>query len=224
MNIQEQVKILVEKQSTDEQIYLDLLQKGFKVSEIEIALKAQNKIKLDIQSRGITLIVLFGSVSIGLAALSFIASNWSSFGEFGKLGVIVIALLLSYIGAGYTKSIGLARVYNGLLLLAQFIFGAGVFLIGEIVSVQIAAQISILIWTIGVFWAGYLLQAFIIRWLIFVLGIATVLGIPEFFYTYDWYRRDYGIYSILGLILVVEIFYYVSRRLNNIDYSKYLYD
>lgn len=224
MTIQEQVKILVEKQSTEEQIYLDLLQKGFKVGEIELALKAQNKIKLDIQSRGITLIVLFGSVSIGLAALSFIASNWSSFGDFGKLGVILIALLLSYIGAGYTKSIGLSRVYNGLLLLAQLIFGAGVFLIGEIVSVQIAAQISIFIWLIGVIWAGYLLKSVILRWLILALGVASVLGIPEFFYTYDWYRRDYAIYSILGLVLVVEIFYYVFIKFKNIDYSQYLYD
>lgn len=224
MTIQEQVKILVENKSTDEQIYLDLLQKGFKVIEIEIALKAINKTKIDIQSRGITLIILFGSVSIGLAAISFIASNWSAFGDFGKIGVISGGLLLAYIGAGYTKSIGLSRVYNGLLLLAQLIFGAGVFLIGEIVSIQIAAQISILIWLIGLIWAGYLLQSMILRWLILALGIVSVLGIPEFFYNYDWYRRDYSIYALLAVILAFEIFYYVSRKFKNIDYSQYLYD
>jgi len=224
MTIQEQVKVLVEKKSTEEDIYLELLKKGFKVSEVELALKLAKKTKLDIQSRGITLIILFGAISIGLAAISFIASNWSAFGDFGKIGVISIALLLSYIGAIYSKLNKLSRVYNGLLLLAQLIFGAGVFLIGEIVSVQIAPQISILIWVIGVICASYLLNSIVLRWLMLALGIASILGIPEFFYTYDWYRRDYGIYAILSLVLALELFYYVLSKFKDIDYSKYLYD
>jgi len=145
MTIQEQVKVLVDQNSTEEEIYLDLLQKGFKVSEIELALRLANRNELDIQSRGITLLALFGAISIGLAAISFIASNWNAFGDFGKIGVISGGLLLAYSGAIYTKLNRLTRVYTGLLLLAQLIFGAGVFLIGEIVSIQIAAQISILI-------------------------------------------------------------------------------
>jgi uncharacterized membrane protein len=224
MTIQEQVKILLEKHSTEEEIYLNLLQKGFKVSEIELALKLAKKIKLDIQSRGITLIVFFGSISIGLAALSFVASNWNAFGDFGKVGVISGGLLLAYVGAIYTQSIGLYRVYNGLLLLAQLIFGAGVFLIGEIVSIQIAAQISILIWTIGVILASYLVQSMILRYLVLALGMASIFGIPEFFYTYDWYRIDYNIYAVLGLILSAEIFYYVFSKFKDIDYSQNLYD
>jgi uncharacterized membrane protein len=224
MTIQEQVKVLVKNNSTEEEIYLDLLQKGFKVNEIELELKLAKKNKLDIQSRGITLIVLFGAISIGLAVISFIASNWNSFGDFGKIGIISGGLLLAYIGAMYTKSVGLSRVYNGLLLLAQLIFGAGIFLIGEIVSIQIAAQISILIWAIGVVWASYLLQSIILRWFVLVLGIASIFGIPEFFYTYDWYRRDYGIYAILALVLALELFYYVFRKFKDIDYSQYLYD
>ena len=118
----------------------------------------------------------------------------------------------------------MSRVYNGLLLLAQLIFGAGVFLIGEIVSIQIAPQISILIWAIGVILAAYLLKAIVLRWLMLALGIASILGIPEFFYTYDWYRRDYGIYAILALVLALELFYYVFSKFKDIDYSKYLYD
>ena len=224
MNIQEQVKVLVDKNSTEEEIYLDLLQKGFKVSEIELALRLANRNELDIQSRGITLLALFGAISIGLAAISFIASNWNAFGDFGKIVVISVGLLLAYIGAIYTKLNGLTRVYTGLLLLAQLIFGAGVFLIGEIVSIQIAAQISILIWAIGVVWASYLLQSIILRWFVLVLGIASIFGIPEFFYTYDWYRRDYVIYAILALVLALELFYYVFHKFKDIDYSQYLYD
>jgi len=224
MTIQEQVKVLVDQNSTEEEIYLDLLQKGFKVSEIELALRLANRNELDIQSRGITLLALFGAISIGLAAISFIASNWNAFGDFGKIGVISGGLLLAYSGAIYTKLNGLTRVYTGLLLLAQLIFGAGVFLIGEIVSIQIAAQISILIWAIGVVWANYLLQSIILRWFVLVLGIASIFGIPEFFYTYDWYRRDYGIYAILALVLALELFYYIFLKFKDIDYSQYLYD
>ena len=224
MTIQEQVKILVDKNSTEEQIYLDLLQKGFKIKEIELAIQATHKSKIDIQSQGIVLIVLFGSISIGLAAISFIASNWNYFGDFGKIGVITGGLLLAYGGAVYTQSIGLVRVYNGLLLLAQLVFGAGVFLIGEILSTQIAIQISFLIWIIGVVVASYLLQSSVLRWFMLMLSIVFIFSIPEFFYIYDWYRREYIIYSILGLILSFEIFYYVANKLKGIDYSKYLYD
>jgi uncharacterized membrane protein len=224
MTIQEQVKLLVEKNSTEEEIYLDLLQKGFKISEIELALKLSKKNKLDIQSRGITLIILFGSVSIGLAALSFIASNWNAFGDFGKVGVIIGGLTIAYLGAIYTQFIGLSRVYNGLLLVAQLIFGAGVFLISEIVSVQIAAQISILIWAIGVILASYLVQSIILRYLVLALGIASIFGIPEFFYTYDWYRIDYNLYAVLGLIFSAEIFYYIFSKFKDTDYSQHLYD
>ena len=224
MTIQEQVKVLVENNSTEEEIYLDLLQKGFKVSEIELELKLAKKTKIDIQSRGITLIILFGAISIGLATISFIASNWNAFGDFGKVGVISGGLLLSYVGAIYTQSIGLSRVYNGLLLLAQLIFGAGVFLIGEIVSIQIAAQISILIWAIGVILASYLLQSMILRYLLLALGITSIFGIPEFFYTYDWYRIDYNIYAVFGLIFSAEIFYYVFSKFKDIDYSQNLYN
>lgn len=224
MTIQEQVKVLVDNNSTEEQIYLDLLKKGFKVKEIELAIQSVSKNKIDIQSQGIVLIILFGAISIGLAAISFIASNWNSFGDFGKISIIVIALLLSYIGAIYTQSIGLIRVYNGLLLLAQLIFGAGVFLIGQIVSTQIAIQISFLIWIIGVLGASYLLQSNILRWFMLILNIFFIFSIPEFFYIYDWYRREYIIYAILGVILSLEIFYYINNKFKAIDYSKYLYD
>jgi|688.fasta_scaffold09405_8 uncharacterized membrane protein len=224
MLTQEQVKILVENNYTEEEIYLDLLQKGFKVREIELELKLATRKKLDIQSRVITLIILFGSISIGLAAVSFIASGWDVFGDFGKIAIICSSLLLSYIGAIYTKSIGLSRVYNGLLLLAQLIFGAGIFLIGEIVNIKIAFQISFLVWAIGVVCASYLLKSNILRWFMLILILFSIFGIPEFFYTYDWYRIDYNIYAILGLILSFEIFYYVFIKFKNIDYSKYLYD
>jgi uncharacterized membrane protein len=224
MNIQEQVKVLVENNSTEEQIYLDLLKKGFKVKDINLAIQSNSKVKVDIQSQSILLIILFGTISIGLAAISFIASNWNYFGDFGKISIIGGGLLLSYTGAIYTQAIGLNRVYNGLLLLAQLIFGAGIFLIGEILSTQIAVQISFLIWTIGVLGASYLLKSNLLRWFILLLTLFIIFSIPEFFYIYDWYRREYIIYAVLGIILSIEICYYVSKKFISIDYSKYLYD
>ena len=224
MNIQDQVKVLVENNSPKEQIYLDLLQKGFTVKEIELALKSVTKRNIDIQSQSITLIIFFGAISIGLAAISFIASNWNRFGDVGKVGVISIGLLIAYIGVIYTGRIGLSRVYNGLILLAQLIFGAGVFLMENIASIQFAFQVNIMIWLIGVLLAAYMIKAVIFKWIILVLNLVLILSITEFFYTYDWYQKDYQMYAILGIILATELFFYLLTRFKKIDYNQYLYD
>lgn len=224
MNIQDQVKVLVENNSPKEQIYLDLLQKGFTVKEIELALKSVTKRNIDIQSQSITLIIFFGAISIGLAAISFIASNWNRFGDVGKVGVISIGLLIAYIGAIYTGRIGLSRVYNGLILLAQLIFGAGVFLMENIASIQFAFQVNIMIWLIGVLLAAYMIKTVIFKWIILVLNLVLILSITEFFYTYDWYQKDYQMYAVLGIILATELFYYLLTRFKKIDYNQYLYD
>jgi uncharacterized membrane protein len=224
MTIHQQVKALVDKRANTEEIYLELLQKNITVKEIQQALKDIEKPHFDIQSQGITIIILFGAISIGLAAISFIASNWSAFGDIGKISIISIGLTLSYIGAYFATKAKLIRVYNGLIILAQLIFGAGVFLIGEIVNIDIAWQISFLIWGIGVFMAVYWLQSRVLSWGYTLLVIISVLGIPDFFNNYDWYRHEYLVYAILALIVSIKLYWYIAKKLKQDDFSQYSFD
>ena len=224
MTTQQQVKELVEKRATTEEIYLELLQKNITVKEIQQALKDIEKPHFDIQSQGITVIILFGAISIGLAAISFIASNWSIFEDIGKVSIISMGLALSYLGAYFASKAKLIRVYNGLIILAQLIFGAGVFLIGEIVNIDIAWQISFLIWSMGVFVAVYWLQSRILSLGLALLGIISVLGIPDFFDNYDWYRREYLVYAILALIISTQLYWYIAKKLKQEDFSRYSFD
>jgi uncharacterized membrane protein len=224
MTIHQQVKALVDKGANTEETYLELLQKNITVKEIQQALKDIEKPHFDIQSQGITVIILFGTISIGLAAISFIASNWSIFEDIGKVSIISIGLALSYLGAYFATKAKLIRVYNGLLILAQLIFGAGVFLIGEIVNIDIAWQISFLIWSIGVFIAVYWLQSRVLSWGYTLLVIISVLGIPDFFNNYDWYRREYLVYAILALIVSIKLYWYIAKKLKQDDFSQYSFD
>ena len=224
MTTQQQVKELVEKRATTEEIYLELLQKNITVKEIQQALKDIEKPHFDIQSQGITVIILFGAISIGLAAISFIASNWSIFEDIGKVSIISMGLALSYLGAYFAHKAKLIRVYNGLIILAQLIFGAGVFLIGEIVNIDIAWQISFLIWGMGVFMAVYWLQSRVLSWGYTLLVIISVLGIPDFFNNYDWYRREYLVYAILALIVSIKLYWYIAKKLKQDDFSQYSFD
>ena len=224
MTTQQQVKELVEKRATTEEIYLELLQKNITVKEIQQALKDIEKPHFDIQSQGITVIILFGAISIGLAAISFIASNWSIFEDIGKVSIISMGLALSYLGAYFASKAKLIRVYNGLIILAQLIFGAGLFLIGEIVHIDIAWQISFLIWSMGVFVAVYWLQSRILSLGLALLGIISVLGIPDFFDNYDWYRQEYLVYAILALIVSIKLYWYIAKKLKQDDFSQYSFD
>jgi uncharacterized membrane protein len=224
MTTQQQVKELVDKRANTEEIYLELLQKNITVKEIQQALKDIEKPHFDIQSQGITIIILFGAISIGLAAISFIASNWSAFGDIGKISIISIGLTLSYIGAYFANKAKLIRVYTGLILLAQLILGAGIFLIGEIVNIDIAWPINFLIWGIGVFIAVYWLKSRVLSGGLTLLGIISVLGIPDFFVNYDWYRRGYLIYAILALIFAITLYWYIIKKLKQDDFSQYSFD
>jgi uncharacterized membrane protein len=224
MTIHQQVKALVDKGANTEEIYLGLLQKNITVKEIQQALKDIEKPHFDIQSQGITVIILFGAISIGLAAISFIASNWSVFEDIGKVSIISMGLALSYLGAYFASKAKLIRVYNGLLILAQLIFGTGVVLIGEIVNIDIAWQISFLIWSIGVFIAVYWLQSRVLSWGYTLLVIISVLGIPDFFNNYDWYRREYLVYAILALIVSIKLYWYIAKKLKQDDFSQYSFD
>lgn len=224
MTTQQQVKELVDKRVTTEEIYLELLQKNITVKEIQQAFKLIEKPHFDIQSQGITIIILFGAISIGLAAISFIAGNWDIFGDIGKVSIISMGLTLSYLGAYFASKANLIRLYIGLIILAQLIFGAGIFLIGEIVNIDIAWQISFLIWAIGVFVAVYWLKSRVLSWGFTLLGIISVLGISDFFTNYDWYRREYIVYAVLALVISIKLYWYISKKLKQDDFSQYSFD
>jgi uncharacterized membrane protein len=224
MTLHQQVQVLIEKQLSLEAIYRDLLSKGHTVKDIENALKDTKKQHLDIQAKGITAIIVFGAVSIGLATISFIASNWDGFGEIGKIIIIITGLISAYMGSWYAYSAQLMKLYIGLLMLAQLIFGAGVLLIGEIISVDIAWQISWLIWAAGVLSAMYYLKSRILQSICILLISIATLGLPSFFQEYDWYRIDYLVYSLVSLGIAFQLMWYMSKKLPQDDFSLYKFD
>ncbi|WP_432403307.1 DUF2157 domain-containing protein [Wukongibacter sp. M2B1] len=105
----------------------------------------------------IKILVTIGAVLIGLGILSFIASNWTYMGRFLKVAVIIATL-----GGSIFTSFKLEKDYpktsKALLYLSALIYGAGIFLMGQIFNFGGEFTQSFLLWTIGVLSVSLLLK------------------------------------------------------------------
>lgn len=97
----------------------------------------------------ITVVLLIGSVLIGLGILTFIASNWEALGKLSKFLIILIIFLCFNFGSYKFYNI-LPRTSKSLLYCGVITFGAGIFLIGQMFNFGGELTTSVLLWTIGV--------------------------------------------------------------------------
>ena len=100
----------------------------------------------------IVIISTFGAVLTGLGAVLFIASNWDKLGNAVKIAILVVATFgthaLGYWMTYYKRH--LPRVGSALLFLSALLFGASVFLIGQMYNVRANSHWLVLIWLAGV--------------------------------------------------------------------------
>jgi uncharacterized membrane protein len=94
---------------------------------------------------------IFGAILVGAGVLLFIAGNWDGLGAWLKVFLIAVSILLSsYFGwrcrfePGNHPKLGTA-----LLLIAQFFYGGGIWLIGQIFNLSTDFAAGLFLWTIG---------------------------------------------------------------------------
>ncbi|WP_431800210.1 DUF2157 domain-containing protein [Halobacillus andaensis] len=96
-------------------------------------------------------LLTFAALFIGLGFLTFIASNWSALTDLVKMAIILFFLLVFY-GAGFwfynkkSKSFGLS-----LLIVALSVFGAGIFLTGQMYHFTSFTAFPFFIWSLAAF-------------------------------------------------------------------------
>lgn len=143
-------------------------------------------------------ILTIGALLVGLGILSFIASNWQVMGRALKLSLIIF----SYLGINifsYKISENYPKLAESLLLVGVAIYGAGIFLIGQMFHFGGHFTSDFLLWTLGILPTAYLLKdkmiyiICIILSFIYINGHLTLASFPKI------------------SILLLGVFYYLNR-------------
>jgi len=131
----------------------------------EQAEQMRSNVKEDRQERTsnrlITAMATIGAVLFGLGAVLFVASNWQVLSDPVKVMILLGSTFgVSYLGYlfAYEKQ-NLPKVGSALLFLGCLLFGASIFLIGQIYHVQAHSHALVFVWLIGIIPVVYALRS-----------------------------------------------------------------
>lgn len=170
------------------------------MAEYEISGKPYNFMRI---------ILTIGAVLVLLGILSFIASNWQEMGKMPKFLLIVV----SYLGisiASFKLENAYPKLSESLLLIGAGIFGAGIFLIGQMFHFGGHFTSAFLLWIIGILPTVYLLKDKPMFVLSIILGYLFVNG-----------HIALDSFPLIALILLA-IYYCLNRYLDNFSLGLFL--
>ncbi len=150
-----------------------------------------------------------GAVLVGLGVILFVASNWSSLTPLFKVLILMVAMLgTGWIGYYYAyekktyEKTGLA-----LLFVNVFVFGASIFLIGQIYNLPLNFWWGMMLWFLGAAFFAYILESKLHLWLsvplfIFFLGwlrTEVALGFSELEFLFNERTNILSLLPVIGL-------------------------
>ncbi len=163
----------------------------------------------------VSIIAIFGSLMVGAGIILFFAMNWSTIPKAVKVFSILAALAASY-HIGYTMKFSKATFLNvggALIFLGAIIFGAGIFLIGQIFNINSHWPNAFLYWALGIVAFAYLTQSKPVMYLS-LLTASFYVG-SETFYWFNFLDRYYNIsYAFFLIFLSLGIAYYMLGNLH----------
>ena len=164
-----------------EDIYKELLGLGW---TIEIIQEGFNSIRVeqekeDTSKKTIRIIVIIGAVLVGAGIFSFIAANWLEMTKPIKIGIILISMGISYGVGWYLKEKSeLQKTGEALILLGAVIYGAGIFLVGQMFNIRANWPDGFILWMIGTIAMAFAAELYPLFYLAIPLGIIAIAGHP----------------------------------------------
>lgn len=162
----------------------------------------------ELPSRALGIFATIGAVLLGLGVILFFASNWSAMTPMVKEAVLMTGLIASGWGGYYLafergeyETVGKALLFVNILL-----FGASIFLIGQIYHLQLNFWLGALLWCTGTLLFAYILESRLHAWLavpllILFLGWLRSTHLSGFIGQLDFLFDDR--YSMLGLMPII---------------------
>ncbi|WP_042346518.1 DUF2157 domain-containing protein [Bacillus massiliigorillae] len=139
-----------------------------------------------------------GAVLVGIGFLTFIASNWSALSALVKYLFIFFGVIGFYVAGRGTEN-SLPRTARSFYYLGGFLFGAGIFLVGQTFHLGGAVYTAFLFWAVGIIPLAYYLKDRV------VLGLAIIFLL---FYSLQIYGQGE---LPLALLVIVPLIYYINH-------------
>jgi uncharacterized membrane protein len=100
------------------------------------------------RSRATVALAVTGAVAVGLGVIGFVAANWEEMSHGARLLLLTIAVAGAYAAAFHLRErTGAApRVGEALYLIGVLLFGASLFLVGQMYNVQAHDPLALLLW------------------------------------------------------------------------------
>jgi uncharacterized membrane protein len=98
-----------------------------------------------------TALAVIGAVAVGLGVIGFVAANWEGMGHGARLALLTFAVGGSY-ALGYhlrDRTGDRPRVGEAFYLVGVLMFGASLFLVGQMYNVQAHDPLALLLWAAG---------------------------------------------------------------------------
>jgi uncharacterized membrane protein len=158
--------------------------------------------------RGVSLSTALGilaAVLIGFSVMSFVGANWQDIPRIVRLCLLLVALALSYAGAGALFARGMEGFGHAMVLLATSLFGANIMLISQMYHMSGNPADAVLVWAAGTLLAGVAIRSNP------ALALAMILvSLWGWLKTVDW-NAVYWPY-LLGWAPVAAAFYWLRWK------------
>lgn len=149
-----------------------------------------------------SLIFFFAAILIGLAFLTFVAANWQALHHLIRMGIILSFLIAFYIVGEYFYRKG-KNVYSvSCFTIAILIFGAGIFLSGQMYHYSMNSVFMFFVWGLVAFliYLSRPYQFLLIVGLV-IVSIGQIYGILELS-SFDWFLFSLFIIAFGGIIFI----------------------
>lgn len=177
----EYIQLSLAQGKSKEEIYKELLNQGQEIDTIQNAFNqiVTDKEKEDTQKKVIRIVVTIGAILIGVGIFAFIAANWQEMTKVAKVSIIVIAMVTSYAtGWFFREKWHYKKTGEALLLLGAIIYGAGIFLIGQMFHARGNWPDGFILWMIGTVVMAFAAESFPLFYLAIPVSIAAIVGYP----------------------------------------------
>lgn len=151
-----------------------------KVKELILGLKKHEKAERT--DKGVVIFSTIGACLIGLGILLFIGSNWSEMGPAQRIITLFVGYLVVGLAAITAGKRGLPKVEESLWFLLTVMYGANIFLLGQIFNFTLTFWQGPFLWLIGALVMGYARQKL----------VYGVVAIPLALLALGWYGGGSG--------------------------------
>lgn len=171
----------------------------------------------------IKVVVTIGAVLVGLGVLSFIASNWDGIGKIAKLAIIFGAFITVNL-TGYLLMDHYPKTGRSFLYLGVLIYGAGIFLIGQIFNFGGDFTRAFLLWSLGIIPMAlqqkdkYLMLLSNILFGVYITGSfekdfpwVGIIGIPALYFAFQYFYKSKLLLFFANLTVIDFIFLLVIQ-------------